>query len=95
MEDFSKDSKRFPITKAMEAEMLQKQSGKRKVDVSGSVSEISKEINKEVIEDASTCSNNIDAASEEGKPEESSLQETRLNDKYKKIIKTSSEDKTL
>ena len=79
----------------MEAEMLQKQSGKRKVDVSGSVSEISKEINKEVIEDASTCSNNIDAASEEGKTEESSLQETQLNDKYKKIIKTSSEDKTL
>ena len=73
MEDFSKDSKRFPITKAMEVEMLQKQSGKRKVDVSGSVSEISKEINKEVIEDASTCSNNIDAASEEGKTEESSL----------------------
>ena len=95
MEDFSKDSKRFPITKAMEVEMLQKQSGKRKVDVSGSVSEISKEINKEVIEDASTCSNNIDAASEEGKTEESSLQATQLNDKYKKIIKTSSEDKTL
>ena len=95
MEDFSKDSKRFPITKAMEVEMLQKQSGKRKVDVSGSVSEISKEINKEVIEGASTCSNNIDAASEEGKTEESTLQETQLNDKYKKIIKTSSEDKTL
>ena len=65
------------------------------MDVSGSVSEISKEINKEVIEDASTCSNNIDAASEDGKTEESSLQETQLDDKYKKIIKTSLEDKTL
>ena len=64
VEDFSKDSERFPITRAMEVEMLQKQNGKRKVDVSGSVSEISKEINKEVIEDADTCSNNIDAASE-------------------------------
>ena len=34
VEDFSKDSERFPITRAMEAEMLQKQSGEKKVDVS-------------------------------------------------------------
>ena len=81
-EDFSKDFKRFPITKAMEVEMLQKQSGEKKVDVPNSVSKISEEINKDVIEDADTCSNNIDAASEEGGTEESSLQEAQLNDKY-------------
>ena len=34
VEDFSKDSERFPITRAMEVEMLQKQSGEKKVDVS-------------------------------------------------------------
>ena len=34
IEDFSKDSERFPITRAMEVEMLQKQSGEKKVDVS-------------------------------------------------------------
>ena len=32
VEDFSKDSERFPITRAMEVEMLQKQSGEKKVD---------------------------------------------------------------
>ena len=30
VEDFSKDSERFPITRAMEVEMLQKQSGEKK-----------------------------------------------------------------
>ena len=34
VEDFSKDSERLPITRAMEVEMLQKQSGEKKVDVS-------------------------------------------------------------
>ena len=32
VEDFSKDSERFPITRAMEVGMLQKQSGEKKVD---------------------------------------------------------------
>ena len=34
VEDFNKDSERLPITRAMEVEMLQKQSGEKKVDVS-------------------------------------------------------------
>ena len=34
VEDFSKDSERLPITRAMEVEMLQKQNGEKKVDVS-------------------------------------------------------------
>ena len=34
VEDFRKDSERLPITRAMEVEMLQKQSGEKKVDVS-------------------------------------------------------------
>eukprot|EP00261_Vitis_vinifera_P005776 XP_002272929.2 PREDICTED: golgin subfamily B member 1 isoform X2 [Vitis vinifera] len=95
VEDFSKDPEGSPITKAMEEEMLQKQGGEKKVDVSSSVSEISEEINKEVIEDADTCSNSIDTASEKVETEQTSLQEAQLDDKHIKIIETSSEDKTL
>ncbi|XP_034705824.1 uncharacterized protein LOC117929600 isoform X5 [Vitis riparia] len=94
-EDFSKDPEGSPVTKAMEEEMLQKQGSEKKVDVSSSVSEISEEIKEEVIEDADTCSNNIDTASEKVETEQTSLQEAQLDDKHIKIIETSSEDKTL
>ena len=65
------------------------------MDVPNSVSKISEEINKDVIEDADTCSNSIDTASEKVETEQTSLQEAQLDDKHIKIIETSSEDKTL
>ena len=34
VEDFSEDSERFPVIRGMEVEMLQKQNGEKKVDVS-------------------------------------------------------------
>lgn len=85
----SKDLEGSPVTKALEEEMLQKQDSEKKIEVSSSVSERSEEINNEVVEDADTCSNNIDTASDKVETEDTSLQVGQLKDI--KIIKTSSE----
>ena len=88
VEDFSKDPEGSPITKAMEEEMLRMQGSEKKIDISSSVSEISEEINKEVVD---ACSYNIDTASEKVETEDTSLQEAQLDDLHIEIIETDSE----
>ena len=95
VEDFSNDSEESPATKAMEEEILQKQGSGKKVDLYSCVSEISEAINKVVIGDADTCSNNSDTASQKVETEETRLLEAQMDDKHIKILETSSEDEIL
>ena len=65
------------------------------VDISHTISEESEEINEEIIQEAETCYNKLNPASEKVETEETGSWEVQLDEKPLKGSETSSEEKTL